>query len=325
MKINMNDMQQLKNDLDILNTQIEIYSMYDKKDIAEVISRLMTSYEGVKYYYKFLYDINNNEKCVIIPVNNDKYSLKLTLSNLYNSQSYQKNSDDKFFLPPSIYSNEKVLKIKYVQDFINFIFNYRNEKNVIELNKSTLNNLLTEYLNNTKLNQFLRQNDKKNYASLKDSEERRIEFEKNCTVSRKAIFECIISILNDYEDNNVTARNQLEEYPHYNDNNETITYSLYDTLFIYRLKKKFKFEVLVTEDTVSKYELEFKNIDYKMDTQINYFKLKEKIQSIFWDCVNLKSFMNGLEVKFKDKQQLEEQDVYDTYLEVINKVKKYYK
>ena len=326
MNKNINNLKQLKNDIEALNIQIEAYSIYNKKDIAEILTKLMSSFEGTKYNYKFLYDIDEKEKCVIIPINGNKYSTKLTLpdNNLNNSQSYKKNSNDSFLLPPSGYSKDKTIKIKYVQEFIDFVFNYRNENNITEIEKQTLNELLDEYLNDTKLAQFLRQNDRKNYISKKENEESRIEFENECMVSRKAIFKCIVDILNNYEENNVSAyiKNSIYKYP--NEEKEMITYLVYETLCIKRITKDFKFETLITEDTVPMYELELKNLDCNIDTQINYFELKNTIHSIYWDCINLKKFMNGLENKFTEKQQLEEQDIYDAYLEVINKVKKQY-
>ena len=323
---NKETLQELKNDVYKLNMLVKLYSMYDKKDIAEIISKIMSAYEGIKYSYKFIYDTDNNEKCVISPVEYHKYSLKLTLPHTESNNnwySYKYNIDDMFFLPPSIYNTENKININYIQEFIDFVFQKRMDNKVEIIDKQTISKYSDEFIENTKVAQFLRQNNRKHYISEKDAEKARNNFEKNCTVSRKAMFKCIVSILNDYEDNSVKAQSIIREEAYPNEDNNTTTFMLYDTLYIYRIIKDFKFEVYVTEDTVSNYDLELKNIDYNMDTDINFFELKNTIQTIFWDCVNLKKFMNGIEEKLIENHHLNEQDIFDVYLAVKNKAKKY--
>ena len=145
---------------------------------------------------------------------------------------------------------------------------------------------------------------------------------KNSKVSRRPFFKAIESILNDYEESNIKAVIRGQEYMFYNKETEMITFQYYESLKVNRIIKDYMYETLVTEDTVPFDEQELKILDTKTDTYINYFDVKKVLETIQWDCTNLKKFFNKIEEKLKKKSILDEEDINDSYLKVVNDCKK---
>ena len=325
MQTNKESMQKLKNDLYVLQSECELYSMYEKNMIADVFAQLMTTFEGVKYTYKFLYDENNNEKCQILEQRNVEIQKKFEIPIIkrkHNTNFHKYDEKEYFFLPPKYYSDNNNIKIPYLQDFIDYVFEKRINKKQETIDINTINEYLEEFTNKTKLNRFLVQNERQYNNKLRKESDDKIEFKKRSKVARKATYKAIVSILNDYENNDVTAHSYKKEYEYYNKDNGMITFILYDYLKIERIIKEFIHEEYVTEDTVPFIDQELKVIDYNMDTEIYFFDLKEQIESIQWDCVNLKKFLTKVEKRLKEKSTLDEDDINELYLEVINSLER---
>lgn len=323
--VNKEKMQELKNDIYALQTICEVYSMYEKKMISEVFAKLMSIYEGIEYTHKFLYDDNKNEKCILMEKDNNHYSVKFyipIIKPLHNLIDYKYDNDDYYFLPPSYYLDNNNFKIKYLQDFIDFVFEKRINNNKKNIEKETLYSYLEEFIDKNKLQRFLNQNERIHNNEIRIKNEKEKEFKKNSKVSRRPFFKAIESILNDYEESNIKAVIRGQEYMFYNKETEMITFQYYESLKVNRIIKDYMYETLVTEDTVPFDEQELKILDTKTDTYINYFDVKKVLETIQWDCTNLKKFFNKIEEKLKKKSILDEEDINDSYLKVVNDCKK---
>lgn len=147
MKIDsLEQIDELKKQLEATKDQIKKYSLYNMDDIAEAITRVMTAFEGIEYIairYRFnldekrIYDIylpyyKKNDKedypaIHIIP--SSKMSEEYARYRLMHKRDL--NDYNICYLPPAYYTPHK--KCYYIKDFINFLYikkveNNRNDK-----------------------------------------------------------------------------------------------------------------------------------------------------------------------------------------------------
>lgn len=144
--------KELDTEKKILQDIIRSYSTYKTKDIAEIIAIIMKEFEGIEYicindtwykgtgeeYFENLSLHKNNSGYQIVPLDshNSKYA-RYKIKNI-------DNNNETCMLLPSNYTPYK--KCSYVQDFINYLYVKRREKDVVNNDRDFLVKIALEFI-----------------------------------------------------------------------------------------------------------------------------------------------------------------------------------
>ena len=312
-------LEELRNDIFALELYIEQNSLYNLEVIANTISKLMTAFENTEYVVSYRYDEHDNENCFITEKTIRNFSLSFIIPSIDNMKykSFIKgNTTDYCFLPPSKYDKKN---LNYIQDFIDYLFEYRTSNEKKNLSESEINNCLLEFVEKNKATKNIRIKRRKNQNQTRKNSFLKKEFRSKCMLSRKVMFSNIISLINNYESSNSVAYHSKYSIWESNEQRHTKTEYLYDKLEIKSYGTYTKFESLVDFCEVEEDELENSFIDEKLDTEINFFELKKELISLYDYCPILKKFMDNIEKVLLHKNNLSEDEINDIYLEIVNK------
>lgn len=291
-----------------IEKEIEMFSTYDILSIGEVLSLLMSTYEGVSYE-----NFGDNESfkplCssfsfFIEPVSN-KYSayscLTLKPSDIeiidikcIEAQRCLENKKQiirtlKCVLLPSRCGGN--INISYVQSFIDYLFNDRVLNNVVSSSKTYLMNVLSSFLEKTLDEQCFRKKQISVLIDTKKREEQRRVFERLCFVDRRSMFNNICYLSNCCDDMSAEV---LNEYLSGNS-------SVYQKIVINYNGKEFLYETLV--DNIECYPDEIYDVyaNVNKDTYINFFEIKFYLRGVISENEFLKKYFDSIEDYFNQQ------------------------
>lgn len=277
---------QLKNDLFVIELEIEKYSIYKYDNIIPILVNLIDIYEKCSCSLKYLYDDDGNEQ-VIIEIPNKKSIEIPNIDKSNHGDFIIKNEDSICFLPPKKYLDLNNFKgYKYIQQFIDYIFN----KRYINKNKKINENQLNDYLN-----EFLIINGKVSEKNMnKEINKRR------CVVSRLSMYKAIVNLVNNYNKDGVVAT--YNTFKSIEDNsNGSKTFSLSQELIIKNKNNIVSFNTIVDTNTVFEEDFESIELNKNRQTNINFYALNDNIESIYRAVPPLKVFMKSIEKLFNEK------------------------
>ena len=292
----------LKKETKKLELMILEYSLYKDKDLSLIISKLMTSFEGIEYcsetpffsdsdYYIKEKEKTNNPICYSFP----KF------------RSYVKNNNIKYISPnekiclfgPSGYHNsmtDKTNKIFYIQEFADFLFKKRVEKNLKVINFNMLEEFLQEYLENTKEKQEQRRNNRAKENEQRERERQLKAFKDNCLIDRKSFFDSITNLINSYCDESVISKQEIHEK--WERSSQWSVLNLYHKLCIKNENKNFEFEAFIGSDGCFPDEEECAFVNKNQDTTIKFYEVKDKFYEIYKNNELFKIFIDSLEILY---------------------------
>lgn len=277
---------QLKNDLFIIELEIEKYSIYKYDKIIPILVNLIDIYENCNCSLKYLYDNDGNEQ-VIIEIPNKKSIEIPNIDQSNHGDFIIKNKDSICFLPPKKYLDLNNFKgYRYIQQFIDYIFN----KRYINKDKKIKEDELNDYLN-----EFLIINGKVSEKNMnKEINKRR------CVVSRLSMYKAIVNLVNNYNKDGVVATYNTCKSIEDNSNGSK-TFSLSQELIIRNKNNIVSFNTIVDTNTVFEEDFESIELNKNRQTNINFYALNDNIESIYRTVPPLRVFMKSIEKLFNEK------------------------
>lgn len=305
-----------------VENKIKKFSQYDFIMIGKVLSRLMTVYEGVLYscfrcdvsgYYTITLKNNVDDilhpSLTLKPLDEDiKY---MTYSTLCGGEV---NKDNIFcYLFPSKFSKITIsitTSQEYIQKFIDYLFEDRVQKNVTEVDCDYLNNVLDDFLSLTKKEQLLRQKAILERKKERQELDKKCRFEASCFVDRKAMFDNICYIINNYEEN-INSYQDIEEERNGN------TLSGYHKLIIKSGEYEIIFKTFVDKDEDDLESYYYASVNISKDTNINFFDIKRQFNSIIKESNVLKKYFDMIEDYFNIQTNDENRVLNSTDLNAV--------
>lgn len=294
-----------------LEEKIKKFSIYNIEEIAPIIQKLITAYEGVPYKIKHNFI---DEEIYDIESEIDDYYIYET----YTLKTMVKNKES-VFLPPTGFIIEYFSfknKFYYINKFIDYLFIKRVDETLYQITNEQLEELLNDFLNNTINEQINRQEENK--IKIKERNELRIrkEFEKQCLIDRKTIFNAVAHIINKYE-NQMSVKKMYEEEKEY-----CQLYAIHK-LVVKNKDKEVVFETMVDFDSCDPDDTYcVLSVDFNKDTNICFFELKRKLLPIIEKSNYLNIFIEKVEELYNEKNILYNEDIEPLISEISNQKRK---
>ncbi len=296
----LNYMKNLNMDVSELEMFIEKYSIYNYRFLSVIITKLMTNFEGVEYQAIPYFNIYTDLKYLICENDLTKYPWEFNLPTLkyskYNKVLFDKyDREFKCLFSPSGYPGSfenKEDDLFYIQDFADYLFKIRVEKNIVNISLCELEKLLEEYLKITIKQQKERQN--KRIESTKKKKEERVikDFQYCCNVDRQTFLSSIVYLINNYSNDRYFAAEQLKE-----ERQNSTTLVLYQNIKIVDKyeNKVLSFDGLIDVDAIYPEEEKYKYINKNKDMNISFYNVKKEFKSLEDNCEIYKIFMDKIE------------------------------
>ena len=219
-------------------------------------------------------------------------------------QSYHKNRD-----------------LKYIQVFVDFLYNKRSSEEIKNISFSQLEKILNEFLEISSDLQLERKQEIEEIINKRIMKQQRKEFENSCVIDRMLIFNSLLYIINHYE-NDMSAR--LDFYEDWNYGNQWSELEGYHKLIISYKGNEFVYKTLI--DTFGCYPDEeycFRgaHINPNIKTDIPFFELKGTFYSIINYSTYLKDYFDMLEELYNNKKEITSSDVQEILILLSNKNK----
>ena len=287
-------LKKLEKEILELRNKITKYFTYNSLQIGNIIAKLMTSFEGIDYQCSknFFFD--------------SQYDIELKSNNIENSCIYNsfeikniKKNSNSTYLPPSNFNFDNTIDYSYYVDtnntyiklFIDYLYEQRISNSLEEIREDQLEKLLQDFLEKTI---FLQQQRKKEIEEKITKE----EFEKSCLIDRKLIFNLLIYIINNYEDNINASQEKYEEW---SINNDLCRLIAYHRLTINYLENEISFKVETNSHECYHDEMNcILSIDLNKDGDICFFDLKRKLLPVLNNSIYLNDFMNMIEDEYNN-------------------------
>lgn len=277
----------LKNDITISKHDIEKYCFYKYEDIIPIIVKLINAFEDCNATERYLYD-NDGSEYAVIDIDKERRFILPTIQHIF-----LKDSDDYCFLPPKKYKNlDNFKNFKYIQNFVDYLFDERKNGNIKNVDINILNYILNNYLK---------------IQGKRISEDKKEVSINRCKVDRLAIYRSIINIVNSYSSKNAVATyNSIQDEKLNND--ETKTFTLTQELIVKVKNIIAKFEVEV--DTITVGEEDFQNVSLNKNTKtiISYSDLDKELNKVYKHLPELKLFMCSIKKIFSSKNYILNED-----------------
>lgn len=291
-----------------LQKKVNQFSKYEPISILSILSKLTTIYEGAEYDYQSLFGI-------------DEYYIECRENTIYKSYKL-KVTKEKKFIPVKKWVEDKYILLlpettfenhPYISNFINYLFNKRVEEELYEIDNNKLEEILNEFLENTKLEQKQRLEENKNKLIEYQEKEKRIKFEDSCMIDRQSLFDTISSIINTYEDD--MSANIM-----YDKKGDMIKMEAISKLIVKYKNCKEIYETIIDTDTCDYDDTYYVfSVSYNKPTNINFFEFKRKFEYIFKNGKYINKFMEKVEDLYTDnKKILEYKDLNTLYKKFLN-------
>jgi len=314
-------------EMEILN-KIKKFSTFDLLLVGNTIAKLMSEFEGISYHCVENKFVIGDCDYLVEPQNvqRDFFSVypRYKLKKINSIDFFDKQQDNllTFLFPSSFTSNLNLsevvnnINIFYVQYFIDFLYEKRASGLLYEITDKDLEVILQEFLLITKDLQQQRKEEVVSKLEERLSYKQRVEFEKRCLIDRKLIYNSLIEIINNYE-NNVTA---TEEYKkEWSRSGQWSNLCGYHNLIIQNGDDQICFKTEIDRDGCFPDE-EYCGVyvDLNKDTDICFFDLKKAINPITHNCLYVKKFMDEVEKLYDLNKNISFDDVQQIFTSITN-------
>lgn len=302
----------IKDEIYELNKKIEKYSKYNTVQIGNIIAKLMTSFEGIKYSCVkndvFFLDCDYSIEAVSNDRNFDTIYYNVRIKSLMKKKSiFDKEDLTKICLmPPTGFNQNENLPL-YVQMFIDYLYERRTSKSLERITEKEIEKIEKEFLEITQELQEQRKSEIEKAKQEKIEEEKKEKFQKSCLIDRKLIYNSLSHVINNYEEG-MTCKKEKE----------ICGFSAYHKLIIEKGEKREVYEELIDHDDSYPDEFYEGNLNMNKDTDICFFNLKRRISYLIEDSVYPKKFMNMVEELYKEKKNITVDDIHQILVIISN-------
>lgn len=202
-----------------LKNKIVKYSTYDSVKIGNIITKLMTLFEGIEYCFSK----NSVRDYCIKPKSNNRDIMYIypnyKIRNIKQERiSFDTNEKkESCYLPPSSFRENPSLRhrsqnknLEYIQLFIDYLYERRSSKLLEEIDEKELEEILQEFSSVSIELQQQRKKEIEEKIKERISKQKRKAFEKSCVIDRKLILTSLAYVINHYEEN-ISAKLEKEE------------------------------------------------------------------------------------------------------------------
>lgn len=330
------ELDRLQHEKSILKNKIENYSTYNSIEIGKIIAKLMSVFEGIDYYFskRDIFDIFTRSfdyKIEAFNKDNIYPNYFYVITNIKQKTFFweEDNQEEKLcYLPPSSYSDNSSLQsyyrnnnLKYIQVFVDFLYNKRSSEELKNISLSKLDEILNEFLEVSSDLQQKRKQEIEDIINKRIMKQQRKEFENSCVIDRMLIFNSLLYIINHYE-NDMSAR--LDFYEEWDYGNQWSELEGYHKLIINYNGMETIYKTLI--DTFGCYPDEEycfsgAHINPNQKTDIPFFELKDTLYSIIKHSTYLKDYFDMLEELYNNKKEITSSDVQEILILLSNKNK----
>ncbi len=316
--------------------KIKKLSIYDANTIGNVIAKLMSEFEGVLYQctednlmgriFEKRYDYIISPKVIRKGINDiyPSYQLKkYKLEDRVNSDIFPIHQVGSLtFLSPSSFESKNIFSLElrdndifYIQYFIDFLYEKRSNHLLYEVSSEYLEMALQEFLFITKdLQRQRKQEIKLKMKEWLSYEKRRI-FEKSCMIDRILIYNALMYIANNYENNIVAFQESKGEWQR---SMQWCWLYGYHNLIIKEGEKQFLFQSEVDRDGCYPDEEDCARVNLERHTKICFFDLKKTLLPITSRYQYIEMFMIMLEKLYDEKKNILADDIQSILVLISN-------
>lgn len=319
------ELKQLQQEEGELKNKIVKYSTYDSVPIGNIVAKLMTSFEGIEYYFSKCDLFFSDYDYVIEPKSNNR-----DIINIYPSYNIKNIKQERFFfdpsekkeqcyLPPSSFNrfhHSPKKDIEYIQLFIDYLYERRSSKSLEEISEKELEQILQEFLDISIELQEQRKKEVEEKIKEQRKKQKRREFEESCVIDRKLILNSLAYIINHYEKNMSAKLEKEEEWSRSFDWSKLIGYH---KLTIHYNEEEVCFKSIIDCNGCYPDE-EYCGVYIDMDkkTDICFFELKHTLSPVLKNSNYILGFMNNIEEMYLTKQNITTEDINQLLVNIAN-------
>lgn len=325
LKKEIREFYKLKKELFLIESRIEKNSTYNINDIGKIITKLMEAFEGVEFIFqKPDYFINKNYKISEKEKSQLYIQYQFKCTEIKPQKLNLKTEKDLCKLYPTGYIHKRnVLQegLEYIQNFIDYLFEKRMENNLDKIDMNKLEEILSNYLIDTKDWQLQRKNDRADQINKINEHNEKRKNQEKCIVDRKSLFDAICYIINNYEDEKLVALQEIKEG--WNCSSQWSTLNLFRRLKIKQtdIHKEVYFDALIGSDGSYPDEERWIHIDENQNGFVKFFEVKSWFKDIYNSTNYFNLFMDELEKLYSEKKVLESNDIEFVLSGISNKCK----
>ena len=309
----------LKNEIKQVNQKILKYATYPSKEMANTLAKLLTSFQGFTYESRQGLGIN---KFFVQSTSKGQYEffLEHNVKDLKPSERKEILVDHTILCPRGYRSITDYYEIEHlpscVSHFIEYAFNRRVEKDLVDITQQDLDEILNDFIQGVKEQQQQKENNLKEEQLKKERE----AFERKCLVDRESIFDAIASVITN-SDEKATSRTHYDKQLDKDSKENTFIFS--HSVYILVKGHLRDFKVLLDKVVAPQEKEKEIQIDSTKQSYINFFDLKNHFSYAYENVDCFHQFMDGVESLYKEKKILEKEDiesVLDSRKQHTNKV-----
>ena len=322
-------LRKLQQEKDKLENKIIKYSTYDLIKIGKIIAKLMTTFEGKKYYCSKNDGLFHGEGDYRIKPIDYNYFKDENLSAIYYINKIKqeriffdtKEKKDKCYLPPSNFysynsskTNSKNDVTAYVQVFLDYLYQERSRKLLEEIDEKKLEEILQDFLKNSIELQQQRKEQIEEKIKENIQEKKRKEYEKSCVIDRELILNSLTYIINNYENNMSAKLENKEEWSRSSQWSELTGYQIL-TINFNNIEISYETEI----DSNGCYpDEEYFCINMNKHTDICFFEVKKRLSIALINSNYLLEFMNNIEEMYLVKKSITAEDIQQLLANISN-------
>lgn len=295
------ELKELKQRVEKLNEKIIQYSVYPSKALATSFAKLLTTFGQQTFHV-------STEHSNIYSIYYNYYGQHFIFS-LYNNalgcSKYIKVSKEQTVFCPIGYKGiasyyRKQRLPMYIYDFIDYAFQQRVEKNIVNITEEELDVIVEDYIKNVKEKQAQKAKTKEQI----EKEKQRISFEKTCMVDRESIFYAIESIITKSDEK---AYSGVHYGKQKDKTKKESTFLVTNSLYILLNGRLKDYRILL--DTVQEQEEDKVVIDKNKVPYINFFDLKNYFSYAYENLDCFHNFMDDVESLYQDRKTVGKKDI----------------
>lgn len=324
----LQELKELQQEEVELKNKIIKYSTYDLIEIGNIIAKLMTLFEGKEYYCSKNNLLWDCDYC-IEPINYNIgdmdiyafYKIKKLKQERILFDTREKK--DKCYLPPSNFHSNNSLKenskygdVKYVQIFLDYLYQRRASKLLEEINEKELEEILQEFLEISIELQQQRKEEIDKHIEEQIQYKKRRQFEKSCVIDRELILKSLSYIINHYEEN-ISAK--LEKEEEWSRDSQWSKLTGYHKLIINYNNREISFKAKIdSEGCYPDEEYCGVYVDMNKHSDICFFEIKNELSPVLKNSNYLLEFMNSIEDMYLEKKNITTEDIQQLLVNISN-------
>lgn len=296
-------LKELKKEVEELHNKITKYSVYPGKQLVNTLSKLATEFEGKKYIGKI---IIRSSRLLVYSIDEAEKFQYCIESDMENCESIEV-SDDQFVIYPTedneTIESDKQEKIpSYISNFINYVFEIRVERDLINITEEDLNEILEDYIKKEKEDQ----KQKEYQIKVEQDILKRTAFEQTCMVDRESFFEAIANVITNSNEK-ATSGTHYEKKLDKNSKEDTLLLS--HSVYILANGRLRDFKVFLDKVEIPREKENEIQFDSTKKPYINFFEIKNYFSYAYENLDCFKQFMDDVEALYEEKRVLEKGDI----------------